>query len=368
LLLIACFLAAGLAQAEEPPAPDPYVPFLSARGKIVIPVSAGGHGPYSFLLDLGVERPILDLVTLSELGLSAKEGDAASLTSLEVGLFAVPQAVVEAADLSHLRTVLGEPMAGILPARFAGACVAIDFSRGRLAYLPPDALPDLRRYSRTAVLRPEKDGPQVMLTVNGGKPFAARVDLSYAGALAVPKSLAQSLGLLDIDVPRVQFQAAEGTPAPDGRMQVYSESVNLAGAELRHAFCTVRDTGDIAILGTGFLKHSDVIFDFAENRLLLAPLDSDSTDAKEAAYGVLLGDFKDGYWALLVAVNSPAYRAGIKPGDRLKSVDDEDMLNLPYDEAARRIAGNAGRSAKLTVLRGEETKEFTVKAEPLIRQ
>lgn len=368
MLLIACFLAAGLAQAEEPPAPDPYVPFLAARGKLVIPVSAAGHGPYSFLLDLGVDRPILDLVTLAELGLKAKDGDTASLTSLEVGAFTVPQAIVEAADLSRLRTVLGEPMAGVMPARFADACLAIDFSRGRLAYLPPDTLPDLRRYSRMAVLRPEKDGPQVTLTINGGKPFSARVDLSYAGTLAVPKPLAQSLGLLEIDVPRVRFEAAEGTPAPDGTLQVYTESLNLAGIELRHAFCTVRETGDTPVLGTGFLKHSDLIFDFPNNRLLLAPLDSDSTDTKEAAYGVLLGDFKDGYWTLLVAVNSPAYRAGIKPGDRLKSVDDEDLLNLPYDEAAHRLAGTAGRSAKLTVLRGEETKEFTVKAEPLIRE
>jgi predicted aspartyl protease len=354
---MAYLLSVALAQGDAAPATDGSVPFMAVRGKLIVPVSAAGHGPYAFLLDSGINRPLLDLRTASELGSAATEAQTLQLASLEVGSLKVPQAVADVADLSALEKVLGTGVAGLLPVHWGDVGLAIDFGRGRMAY----GMPGERRYSRYTTLQAEKDGLRVSVAVNGGRHYPARVDLSRADTFSVPKPLAEKLGLLNKALPRVEFDDES-----DERLQVRAESLELGDAELKNAVCSVRESGDEAVIGTGFLKHFNVFFDFANGKLWLSPLNpTTAEDEPVVAYGVVPGRIEEGYWTLRVAINSPAFRAGIKAGDRLKAIDDDDMQSKTYDEVSKRLAATPGRSAKLTILRGEETKDFKVQPEPL---
>ena len=52
---------------------------------------------------------------------------------------------------------------------------------------------------------------------------------------------------------------------------------------------------------------------------------------------------------------SPAQQAGLKPGDIILKVDDQDVSGLPLDQAVERILGPAGTRVKLTILNPKTT-------------
>ncbi len=60
---------------------------------------------------------------------------------------------------------------------------------------------------------------------------------------------------------------------------------------------------------------------------------------------------KNGQLVIVAPIDgSPAQKAGLKPGDIILKVDDQDISGLPLDQAVDRILGPAGTRVKLTVL------------------
>lgn len=59
----------------------------------------------------------------------------------------------------------------------------------------------------------------------------------------------------------------------------------------------------------------------------------------------------------------PAYKAGIRAGDVIIKVDGIDIHEKSLTEISNLVRGKVGTTVKITVLRGEEEKEFTVKRE-----
>ena len=61
--------------------------------------------------------------------------------------------------------------------------------------------------------------------------------------------------------------------------------------------------------------------------------------------------------------DTPASRAGLKPGDLISAIDGQSVLGLPLDQAVKQMRGDVGQPITLTVAR--EKKDFDVK---LIRE
>lgn len=71
---------------------------------------------------------------------------------------------------------------------------------------------------------------------------------------------------------------------------------------------------------------------------------------------------KDGDIVKVVRVlpKNPAASAGILAGDIISKVNDEDVLKKSTSEVSRKIRGDSGTTVKITVIRGEEKKDFSV--------
>lgn len=72
-------------------------------------------------------------------------------------------------------------------------------------------------------------------------------------------------------------------------------------------------------------------------------------------------DKKDGQ--LLVAStldDSPAQHAGLLGGDKIIKVNDQDVSNWSIDQAVAAIRGQSGTTVKLTILRGQDLKDFSI--------
>jgi len=59
--------------------------------------------------------------------------------------------------------------------------------------------------------------------------------------------------------------------------------------------------------------------------------------------------------------NSPAEKAGVRPGDRIKSVNGEDVTGFAPDEIAAKIRGPEGTEVRLMLVRGTQELLFTIK-------
>ena len=79
-----------------------------------------------------------------------------------------------------------------------------------------------------------------------------------------------------------------------------------------------------------------------------------------AGVGIELAKDGDIVKVVRVLPKNPAASAGILAGDIISKVNDEDVLKKSTSEVSRKIRGDSGTTVKITVIRGEEKKDFSV--------
>lgn len=84
-----------------------------------------------------------------------------------------------------------------------------------------------------------------------------------------------------------------------------------------------------------------------------------------AGIGAEIGIRNDQPTILRVLPDHPAEKTGVKSGDVIAAVNDQAATGWTADEAASAIRGEAGTTVKLTVLRSEETIDFTITREKI---
>jgi carboxyl-terminal processing protease len=83
-----------------------------------------------------------------------------------------------------------------------------------------------------------------------------------------------------------------------------------------------------------------------------------TTSGKFGGLGIEVG-VEDGFVKVISPIDdTPAYRAGIKAGDVVIKVDDTSLRGLSLSEAVKRMRGEPGTEAQLTVFRRGEPKEL----------
>lgn len=87
-----------------------------------------------------------------------------------------------------------------------------------------------------------------------------------------------------------------------------------------------------------------------------------STAGKFGGLGIIIQS-KNGYITVVSPLKgTPAYRAGIKAGDRIIRIDDESAINMSLDEAVNRLRGDPGTKVTIYIMREEwtEPKKLTL--------
>lgn len=84
-----------------------------------------------------------------------------------------------------------------------------------------------------------------------------------------------------------------------------------------------------------------------------------------AGIGIEMG-LRDGYVRVLRTLpDNPARKAGVKAGDIIYKVDDEEVYDKTTDEISQKLRGAAGTKVKLTVARDGEEKSFELTRETI---
>lgn len=85
--------------------------------------------------------------------------------------------------------------------------------------------------------------------------------------------------------------------------------------------------------------------------------------------GIELGFNKDKRLVVMAPLpDTPAEKAGIKPGDLIVKIDDKDTANMTLPEAVNNIRGEKGTEVALTIFRDgdSDTRSFTLKRDTII--
>lgn len=84
-----------------------------------------------------------------------------------------------------------------------------------------------------------------------------------------------------------------------------------------------------------------------------------------AGIGVEIGLRENFVKVLRTTKDNPARKAGVLAGDIIYKVDGEDVTSLDTEGVAKKLRGAAGSEVKLTVVRNNEEKEFTLVRETI---
>lgn len=98
-----------------------------------------------------------------------------------------------------------------------------------------------------------------------------------------------------------------------------------------------------------------------------AKLFQEEVDGSFSGVGMEIG-IRDGALTVVAPLkDTPAFRAGIKSGDRIVKIDDKAAADLPVDIAVRQIRGKKGSVVKLTIERnGESQKDVSITRDTII--
>ncbi|MBX7166552.1 MAG: S41 family peptidase [Pirellulales bacterium] len=91
----------------------------------------------------------------------------------------------------------------------------------------------------------------------------------------------------------------------------------------------------------------------------------DSVESRFGGIGIQVG-IEDGHLIIHTPlVGTPAYRAGLRSGDRITAIEGESTEGITIDQAVQRLKGEAGTEVHITVLHpgDEETEEVALKRE-----
>ena len=92
----------------------------------------------------------------------------------------------------------------------------------------------------------------------------------------------------------------------------------------------------------------------------------ESTTGRYAGIGVEL-DIRDGFVTVIAPIaQTPADSAGIKPGDRILSIDGRATTGLSMEEAQQLMRGAAGSVVRLGLVRGEQEATITLRRREIV--
>jgi carboxyl-terminal processing protease len=97
----------------------------------------------------------------------------------------------------------------------------------------------------------------------------------------------------------------------------------------------------------------------------------EGTQGRFVGLGIEIAQSEEGYVRIVAPIeDSPAYRAGIKPGDLITRLDDVSIQGLGLDEAVKKMRGEPHTKIKLTILRKDEPKplEMLITREEIVQK
>jgi len=358
-------------------AQDDFVQGAEARGRLVIPVTLNGSGPFAFLLDTCLPRPVITPQAATYLRLPFEGDTIVHVKSVICGSIPDHGESMAVEDLTDLSQRLGIELAGLLPAHQPGFEVKIDFESAQVRWV---------RLETEAVSGQEGTQPPSLKVDSVGAPCASvllcgqhlralRIDSAAADGLALNTADLEAIGALRAGTPWLtpDGEPAKGrasAPPPGTRLRI--AQLKVGGVTIENPVCLVLGENEPGYLGVGLLRLFHIGLAYEAGRFQTEPLRGNAlSDPPLSGYGIALDRLTEGYWTIRVAKGSPAHDAGLRTGDVLLKIGDlalETAGQTPgafAKEIERRLLAAPGTTLEVRA-RGKEDRTVALTAQTLL--
>ena len=256
---------------------------------------------------------------------------------------------------------------------------AVSLSQNRLEIIPDDSLVNTDRYYAIPIrvrygLLHIAELP--ITFYKNGRTYSFKrsflVDTGTPSAFCFTDPDSELLSFIE-SIPHCQYDdALTEIFSKQGRQREYinfiSDSVAIQSFNVGKASCGIdigvrsarRELGDgvVGMIGMGVLKHFDIVFDYKNQQLLLAPHGMDMPFYEQAESGLGFKYSKDLHVSF-VARGHNAQKAGLKLGDRIEAINGisrEKLLDASVMDSLRTLPDNT--PLKLKIIRNDKIVEI----------
>lgn len=346
------------------------IPFKLFRGnRIVVPATLNGHAT-DVILDTGASATTLDRAYARSIGLpegrkvegrgagGIVEAEIVSGVTLVIGGVRFDNMTVGVLDLAPMARAVGRPMNVVLGREFFNsAVISIDWRNSRLRVSSHEAFKPARGAAEVLLSR---NGPfnTIPVSIAGGRPIAALLDLGNGGNLVLPRTYWG--GRVDLAGLRYAEARTGGVGGLHAARAATVPNVSLAGRTFAAVPATLSESGNdrepekMTNVGIGLLKQFDVDLDLGRDRIYLTPR-NDAPPFDRDRSGTRLDLVGDRLKVGFVSPQGPAAAAGLKEGDEIVAVDGR-PVTADYYRGADWTRGPAGKTVSLRRADGTELK------------
>ncbi len=385
------------ARFRMPPPPPPdfkfaddskstTVPFELLNNHIYLMVKLNGKGPFRLLFDTGGANIVtpelarqLGLKTEGAVqgrGVGEKSEDVAlsRVDSVQVGSVTVSNQVFAIYPLGSLASAEGIPQSGLIGyevlKRFT---VRVDYENSRLTLTDPAVF----AYAGKGTVVPfQFNGhiPQVEGEIDG-IPGKFDIDTGSRASITLLGPFAEKHKLKDRYTAKVEAVTGWGVGGPARSLVARAGTLRLGPVRIaapvtelslqkKGAFIDPYVAGNV---GAGVLKRFNIVFDYANQKLIFELNSLASRPDVFDRSGMWLNQGESGFEVIDVVPGGPAAQAALRTGDRILAVDGRKATELDLPGLRGRFKSEpSGTEVRLTVRSGEATRDVVLTLKDLV--
>jgi membrane-associated protease RseP (regulator of RpoE activity) len=368
------------------PAPSPNAPRFAFGGNVadvlatfiqdvvLLPVKINDSEPSLFVLDTSASGTSIDPVRAQEIGFSGNQRAALILPGLLFPFDSLP-----ALPRDSFSSDIGRQYEGTIGTDFLSrVVVAIDYARETVRIFDPAAY----KYAGHGSVFPLSfsDGmPVIHAKMDTPKGKQIEADFGMNTALIAGVVVSQKFSDAHHVFPSKGKVAEAYDPQLSGgekvslfRLRWFKVAGSAAEdtiAELSRSKMAGGDDPKIAgVIGARFLRRFNIVLDYPHRQIIFEANthfhDYDEEDKSGIAV-IAKGPNLKTFEVVHVAPDSPAVGAGIQTGDVIAGIDDEASADMSL-ASVRYMFRQVGHKYKVTLQRGDKTREVTIQMERLL--
>jgi len=361
------------------------IPFRLINNHIYLDVRLNGR-PYLFLFDTGGLNVITPSVA-AELGLktdgamqargSGEKSQDAGFTKvarLDVGNATLNDQTFVVIGLESFSAVEGMPITGIIGYEvFKRFVVVTDYAASKVVLIEPDRFAYNGRGTMVPI-RFNDRAPEIDGDIDGLK-GAFTLDTGARDSLTLSTPFVEKNGLVARYNARLSAVTGWGVGGPARGLVVRAKQLSLGSVSVDEPVVELSTNKSGAMadgylagnIGAGVLKRFNIVWDYVHNRIWLERNPNDRVrDAWDrAGFWINAGD--GAFDVVDVTAGSPADRAGLKAGDRIKQMNGRQAISqLSLPDARLLKLGTPGTVLTLDILRSGKSMTIAVTLADLV--
>ncbi len=381
-------LLAAIVQA----APLAEIPFRIGESAIIVDVKVNGK-QVSCMFDSGfsgafVIGPHIDLgkptgkVSLQDF-VGVFEANTLKVTELDLGSLKAQHEDMEVVQLPTMDYThsYGTHVDGIMGLEvFASYVTEINFEKQKFIVYPQtyditQVKPDGNRTFLAKMLPIGHNSIEMAVRVANGKQMVLALDTGNGFYATTHRDVLERIGVW---TPGNAPQFVGSSQVASGVVDSWSilmEGAQIFGVPVASAVWDIIDLPSSSAqhdgtVGFGFLKHFNITIDLKRRRVLLDNFSGKVSDDPEGEVGIAAVYHPGRERMVIVDVtpNSPADKAGVKAGDYLVSIGDENLLKTTYRHVKALLEGKLESEVDIAISTGGQLRRLKLKRELLVNK